>query len=199
MKLPKELKKSSLKKTISLTVEKAITQYNSNFASFKDLSKNGKADYIFGLIEKTNIRNARKIYVLIRKYSTLLLKNINFECNRCKKSCCYFKPIELMIKEISIYKEDWDYLKEKYSDLNGFVDNYSEKYFNKIEIEKHFGISLTFNKFNFLRKKARLILGYSKRLNILDKDGKIVCYYFDIKKNRCKIQSSRKKETTKRF
>lgn len=176
-----------------MNIENLYKKFRENWESFKDRDKIGRYKYLTSLIDSVNLLNPhylrklpkRFFYDLVKKKFDVFANELNFKCRTCEDNCCFFSETEFLIKEIGIYKEDYELLEDNNVDLNGYVvvKNSNEYDYFK-NIMKH---KLSFPELIAFKEKVLSVLGYVKNLNIIEKKGKFQCYYYDEIKRKCKI------------
>lgn len=188
MKIPKEIKSKTNHKHITTfpSLESAFFYFKTNFPKFLSKDMGTREDYMINFLDNIKIRNTKKLYSLLRTLFLRFIDITEFKCYRCNPSCCNFKEDDKTIKEIGIYKEDYDLLTENNLDLNGYIKDCSKEMY---EYYKHLepNLEMSFHDFNRIDNLARETIGLYRRLNIIEIDGSLRCYYFDPKINGCSI------------
>jgi len=147
---------------------------------------------VSALINQVHINNPHYkipkyiLYNTVKEKALKFANDLNFQCLRCANSCCYFSKDETLIKEIGIYSEDISLLKDNDQDLKGFELTYRDDIFNFVN-STFFNNLLTKNIFLKIQAQFVRLLGYETNLKIIFKKGRYQCYYFNEKKNECKI------------
>lgn len=180
-----------------MNVEKLYRILNEKWDYFREKERLDRYRFLTSLINRVNplnphyLRNRPKYYFynLIKEKFDLFMNELNFKCRKCQKSCCYFSEMEFTIKEIGIYEEDYEILKENNEDLNGYVlvKNPDEYNLMKMFIENE----LEPSEFIEFKKKVMDLLGYVKNLNIIEKNGRFQCYYYNEINHKCKIHKNK--------
>lgn len=180
-----------------MNVEKLYDVFNEKWGSFREKEKLERYRFLTSLINRVNTSNPHYLrqlprhyfYNLIKEKFDIFMNGLGFECRKCEESCCYFSELEFIIKEIGIYKEDYELLEDNNGDLNGYVIAKNPNEYNLIKtlIEDDVEIS-EFVKF---KEKVMGLLGYVKNLNIIEKNGRLQCYYYDEINRKCKIHENK--------
>lgn len=159
-----------------MNIEKLFAKFKENWEQLSNHTEGQKENYLKLLLNRVNIDNPHYIkslpdfymYDLVKEKVDILFDDIEFECQRCLKSCCYFSEPEYRNKQLGIqfYKEDYELLKTANGDLNGFI------------IHDHFNTKINFD------LQGNMDYGV---VDMLKKDDKFQCYYFDGNEKECKI------------
>jgi len=163
-----------------MNVDKLFRKFKANWEGIKNQTENNIEIYLKSLINRININNPHYIqslpnfyfYNLVKEKANFFFYEIGFECKRCSESCCFFQEQDFKSKAIGIqiFKEDYELLKNADGDLNGYI----------IDNDMHIPVPTEI--------QLNLDYGY---LDIIKKQDKFQCYYFDERRLECKIYKYR--------
>lgn len=177
-----------------MNVEKLFTKFKENWENLINHTEEKKEEYLKSLLNRVNINNPHYIkslpdfyfYNLVKEKVNIFFNEIGFECKRCLKSCCYFNESIYKNKKVGtqIYKEDYELLKNADGDLNGYIihDDFN------INLKTDYNFS---NLFNYPTKpeiQGNLDYGF---IDVVKREDKYLCYYFDENRRECKIHRYR--------
>ena len=177
-----------------LNIEKLFTKFKENWEEIINYTEEKKEEYLTSLLNRVNTNNPHYIkslpdfyfYDLVKEKVNIFLDDIGFECKRCLESCCYFTEFAYKNKKVGlqIYKEDYELLKKANGDLNGFIKH---KQFNS-NVKLDYTLSNLLNYPTRTESQGNLDYGF---IDILKREDKYQCYYFDENRRECKIHRYR--------
>ena len=177
-----------------MNVEKLFTKFRENWEEVISYTEEKKEDYLTSLLNRVNINNPHYIkslpdfyfHNLVKEKVNIFFNDIGFECKRCLESCCYFTELTYKNKKVGlqIYKEDYELLKIANGDLKGYIKH--NHFHTDIKTD-----SRSSNLFNYpiiTENQGSLDYGF---IDVLKREDKFQCYYFDENRRECKIHSYR--------
>jgi Fe-S-cluster containining protein len=176
-----------------MNIQNMFKRFRQSYESFKSKDSLGKAKYLSRLVKMVSLENPHyhlgkyELIKLVKKKFHLLIDDLGFECRRCEESCCFFDLSEVFLMDIGLYKEDIEVLKENNVDMKGILFKPSKLQYKVVS--QVLNLDISYELFSEIKRDVERTVGYEGdlRMEMDKKEGRVRCYYYDVKEKRCKI------------